>query len=54
MLNNYSIRDVTEEKLQDLMTPGFVAEVSPEEAEIMGAFVEEALSEDDAKEAACD
>ena len=45
---------VISEKLEDLMTPGFIAEVSPIEAEIMGAFSEDALSEDDAKEAVYD
>ncbi len=46
--------DVISEKLEDLMTPGFIAEVTPIEADIMGAFSEEALSEDVAREAAYD
>jgi len=45
---------VISEKLEDLMTPGFIAEVSPIEAEIMGAFSEDALSEEEAKEAVYD
>ncbi|ADG23845.1 TPA: hypothetical protein ACSJUJ_000117 [Legionella pneumophila] len=48
------LMDVISEKLDDLMVPGFIAEVTPIEAEIMGAFSEDALSEDDAKEAAYD
>jgi hypothetical protein len=48
------INEVIAEKLEDLTTPGFIAEVTPVEAEIMGAFYEEALSEIDAQEAAYD
>ncbi|HFQ7240084.1 TPA: hypothetical protein ACHSS5_000331 [Legionella pneumophila] len=48
------LMDAISEKLDDLMVPGFIAEVTPIEAEIMGAFSEDALSEDDAKEAAYD
>ena len=33
------------EKLADAMTPGFQAELDPDEAEFAGAFVEDALSE---------
>lgn len=47
-------QDVVLEKLDDLMTPGFVAETSPEEAEMMGAFSEDALTEEDAKESLYD
>jgi hypothetical protein len=36
------------EKLADALTPGFQAEFDPEEAERAGAFVEDALSEQDA------
>ncbi len=39
------------EKLADMETPGYVVEFDPEEAEIVGAFVEDALSEEDALEA---
>ena len=46
------IRDVIEvvirEKFLDAMTPGFQAEFGPEEAELAGAFIEEALSEEEA------
>lgn len=48
------INEVIAEKLEDLTIPGFIAEVTPLEAEIMGAFYEEALSEEDAQEAAYD
>ena len=40
-----------EEKLNDLMIPGFIAELSPEETDLLGAFVEDALSEEEAQEA---
>ncbi len=39
------------EKLADMETPGYVVEFDPEEAVIVGAFVEDALSEEDALEA---
>lgn len=54
MNNENELNDVVSEKLEDLMTPGFIVEVSPIEAEIMGAFSEEALSVGDAKEAVYD
>jgi len=40
--------NVLEEKLVDAETPGFQVEVDPDEAEKLGAFVEDALSEADA------
>jgi len=39
---------VIREKLIDAMTPGFQAEFDPDEAEQAGAFIENALSEEDA------
>jgi hypothetical protein len=36
------------EKLIDVMTPGFIAEFDPLEAEQIGAFLEDAMSEADA------
>lgn len=45
---------VLREKLVDLQTPGFVAEFDPEEAEQAGAFVEDALSAEDALASAID
>ena len=38
------------EKMADALTPGFQVELDPEEAERAGAFVEDALSEQDAQE----
>ncbi len=46
--------DVISEKFDDLVIPGFLVEVSPIEADIMGAFLEDALSEADALEAMYD
>jgi hypothetical protein len=40
--------DALRAKLIDAQTPGYQAEFDPEEAERAGAFVEDALSEDDA------
>ena len=39
---------VIREKLIDAMTPGFQAEFDPDEADQAGAFIEDALSEEDA------
>ncbi len=38
-------RAALHEKLADTETPGFQAELDPDEAECAGAFVEDALSE---------
>jgi hypothetical protein len=45
---------VVAEKLADAMTPGYVAEFDPDEAEQAGAFIEDALTEEDAIESATD
>ena len=42
------------EKLADMETPGFVVEFDPEEADLAGAFVEDALSEQDALDSSPD
>jgi len=42
------------EKLDDSLIPGFQVEFDPEEAERAGAFVEDALSEQDALESGID
>ncbi|QBS13369.1 conjugal transfer protein TraD [Legionella geestiana] len=42
------------EKYDDLKTLGFIAEFSPEEAELAGAFQEEALSAEEALESTPD
>ena len=38
------------EKMVDALTPGFQVELDPDEAARMGAFTEDALSEQDAQE----
>jgi hypothetical protein len=45
---------VLEEKLFDAEIPGFQAEFDPEEAEQLGAFIEDALSEQDALDSSSD
>jgi hypothetical protein len=42
------------EKLADAEVPGYQAEFDPDEAERAGAFVEDALSEENARESAID
>lgn len=42
------------EKLADASTPGYQVEFDPEEAERAGAFIEDALSEEDAMESSAD
>lgn len=46
--------EVLRSKLTDAMTPGFIAELDPAEAEAAGAFEEHALTEADALESAAD
>lgn len=46
--NEASQYDVLREKLTDVMTPSFQVEFDPDEAERVGAFDEDALSEADA------
>ncbi len=45
---------VIEEKLIDMETPGFAAEFDPLEAERLGAFKEDALTEQDALDSTID
>lgn len=45
---------VLDQKLRDAMIPGFEVEFDPDEAERAGAFVEDALSEADARDGAID
>ncbi len=45
-----SAADPIREKMVDAMTPGYQAEFDPDEAERAGAFVEDALTEQDAAE----
>lgn len=41
-------REAVREKMADALTPGFQVEFDPDEAERVGAFIEDALSEQDA------
>ncbi|ECG3113611.1 conjugal transfer protein TraD, partial [Salmonella enterica subsp. enterica serovar Typhimurium] len=43
-----------QDKFRDLMTPGYVAEFSPDEADLAGAFEDDALNARDAYESAFD
>ncbi len=56
--SNVDLKDDTDsvirQKLLDTQIPGFQAEFDPDEAERAGAFVEDALSEEDALESAID
>jgi hypothetical protein len=45
---------VLNEKLTDLLTPGCIVEFDPDEAERLGAFEEDALSEAEALESSLD
>lgn len=42
------LASVLREKLADAQVPGYWAEFAPDEADLAGAFVEEALAESDA------
>lgn len=46
--------EVINEKLDDATTPSYGTEFDPEEAEKVGAFVEDAISEEEALEAAAE
>lgn len=46
--------DVALAKLADANLPGFIVEVDPDEAERLGAFMEDALTEHDAMEGSLD
>ncbi|MGL5335203.1 MAG: conjugal transfer protein TraD [Enterovibrio sp.] len=46
--------EVLFEKLVDALLPGYQAEFAPDEAELAGAFVEDALSEEDALDSCMD
>ena len=54
MSHETELMDVISEKFEDLVIPGFLVEVNPIEADIMGAFVEDSLNEEDAMEAIYD
>jgi len=46
--------ELLDQKLIDAEVPGFEATFDPDEAEQLGVFEEDALSEDDAKESCID
>ena len=52
--DNAAAAGALREKLADAATPGYQAEFDPEEAERAGAFVEDALSEEDAADSNAD
>ena len=54
MNHETELMDVIAEQFEDLEIPGFLLGVSPIEADIMGAFFEDALNEEDAMEAMYD
>lgn len=47
-------RRALEDKFADLGVPGATVEVDPDEADALGAFREEALTEEDARESSMD
>ncbi len=54
MNDNIDLMDIIGNKFEDMEVPGFITEVSPIEADMMGAFYEDALNEADAMEAMYD
>ena len=48
------LTEIIQEKLLDAETPGFQARFDPLEAEMLGAFTEDALSEEDALDSTID
>jgi hypothetical protein len=54
ILDDAAAAAVLREKLIDALTPGYQVEFDPEEVEQAGAFVEDALSEQDAAESDID
>ena len=52
--NNPDITEIIQEKLLDAEIPGFQAEFDPLEAQMLGAFKEDALSEQDALDSTID
>jgi hypothetical protein len=53
-LADMTAAEVLEQKMIDALTPGAVIELDPEEAEQLGAFHEDALTEAEAMESAAD
>lgn len=48
------LNDVTDAKLANLSIPGHIQEFDPDEAELAGAFIEDAMSLEDAEAAMLD
>lgn len=46
--------EILQKKLLDAQIPGFKAQFEPQEAEMLGAFIEDALNEKDALESVID
>lgn len=49
-----NVANALAEKLVDALTPGLHVEFDPDEASAVGAFIEDALSEDDAAQSSLD
>lgn len=47
-------KEILQQKLLDAQIPGFKAQFEPQEAEMLGAFTEDALNEKDALDSAID
>lgn len=54
MVDKEILMEIVYEKTADLSIPGFIVETNPYEADVLGAFVEEAISEEEAMEAVYD
>lgn len=54
MSDNKTVDSILHEKLNDLEIPGAQIEFEPQEAEQLGAFLEEALNETEALESCID
>lgn len=51
---NQNDTDITLQKLADANIPGFIVDVDSDEADLLGAFVEDALTEQDAMDGGVD
>lgn len=49
-----ALRETVDAKRADILIPGFIAEFDPDEADFAGAFVEDAMSLEDALDARFD
>lgn len=53
-INHIDGKPPLDEKMTDILNPGYEVEFDPTEAELAGAFKEEAISEKDAAESSID